>query len=82
MKGQAAQQSAPIRPVWRAVLASLSIVLAGVIFFGAQAGLAIRGYYFKDYSPWAPSVSDLLAALVALYLLLVAVTGRWRLVSK
>ena len=75
-------QTARIRPVWRALLACLAIILAGVTVIGEQAGLGIRGYYFKDFSPWVPSISDALAAVVVLYLLLVAATGRWRLVSR
>jgi len=75
-------KSARIRPLWRVLLACLAIVIAGVTVVGEQAGLAIRGYYFKDYGPWVPSFSDGLAAVVASYFLLIAVTGRWRLNSR
>ena len=75
-------QTTRIRPVWRVLLACLAAILAGVTVIGEQAGLGIRGYYFKDFGPWVPSTSDALIAVVELYLLLVAATGRWRLVSR
>ena len=78
----ATQQSQRIRPIWRVTLAVLSVAIAFITLLGEQMTLAIRSYYFKDQSPWVPSLTDALAAVAIFYLLLVAATGRWRLFAR
>jgi len=47
---------------------------------GFLADKLVRGYYFKDFHAHIPGVVDIAIFVVALYLLLVAATGRWLIV--
>jgi len=75
------EASRRIRPLWRCCIAAVSLAGMALMFFNYQIARSINGYYFDN-----PSVPlralDVLAALVVTYLLLVAVFGRWRLLSR
>jgi hypothetical protein len=73
---------ARIRPIWRWLVGLVSALIFVLLYGAYTATRAINGYYFHDYSFPVPSVPGIAFALVAVYLLLVAVSGRWHLCFK
>ena len=67
-----------LSPFWRWCIALLSLFVALFEYVGYEAARAINGYYFKDYSP-SFGYFDLCLTVLAAYLFLVSVFGRWRL---
>jgi hypothetical protein len=75
------QPKARIRPFWRALAAIAGALILFLCYAGYSVSRAINSQYFKDYSYPLPDALTVLAAVFAVYLLLVAWTGRWRIVS-
>ena len=67
-----------IRPLWRRCIAVVSLVGLALMYVSYQVARSINGYYLYDPRV-ALSALDVIAALVVVYLLLVAIFGRWRL---
>lgn len=77
MKRQIAGQ-AKLRGWLRILLGCTSLAYFFVTWVSHRAEEAIRSYYFKDFSKYAPNGFEVAGMLVALYLLLVAFAARWR----
>jgi len=67
-----------ISPLWRLCLGAAATAALAFIFEAHQLVQAINGYYFNKPASLLTAV-DMLLTLVAVYLLLVAASGRWRL---
>lgn len=66
-----------IRHLWRWCIAAVSLAGMALIYFSYKAARSINGQYFHD--PRVPLGDlDILAVFVLVYLLLVAIFGRWR----
>ncbi|MDR2838005.1 MAG: hypothetical protein LBV49_05475 [Azonexus sp.] len=71
-----------IGPIWRWLI-GLGSVLVLVFLYGVyHIERAIDAFYFHRYSFPVPSIPVIVIALAAVYLLLVAVYGRWQLFFK
>ena len=74
------QKHRKIRPLWRLCIGAGAVAGIALLFVNYQIASSINSYYFRD-----PSVPlralDILAILLAIYLLLVAISGRWRPLS-
>jgi hypothetical protein len=69
-----------IRPLWRWCIAVVSLAGMALMYFSYQVVRSINGQYFHD--PRVPlGALDVLAVFVLVYLLLVAIFGRWRIFS-
>jgi hypothetical protein len=75
------QPKAKIRTLWGTVAAIAGALILFLSYAGYSVPRAINSQYFNDYSYPMPDALTVLAAFLALYLLLVAWTGRWRIVS-
>ena len=75
---RSAQKHMKIRPLWRLCIGVAAVAGMALMLVNFQIARSINAYYFHD-----PSVPiralDVLAILAAVYLLLVAIFGRWRL---
>jgi hypothetical protein len=60
---------------WLLAIAALLILFADYLDFAGSR--VIREYYFKDFSSPSPGLTHAVIALVAVYLLLVALFGSW-----
>jgi len=58
----------------------IGLLLVATEYIGFLADKLVRGYYFKDFQLRLPGVMNSITLALALYLLLVAATGRWLLV--
>ena len=67
-----------IAPLWRLCLGVAATAGLALIFEAHQLVQAINGYYFNRPTSSLTAV-DMLLTLFAVYLLLVAASGRWRL---
>ncbi|MBP3984309.1 hypothetical protein J5837_07690, partial [Pseudoxanthomonas helianthi] len=67
-----------IRPLWRWGIGIVSLAGIVLMYVNYQVARSINGYYFHD-SRVPLGALDIFAALAVVYLLLVAVFGRWRL---
>jgi len=56
------------------------LLLVASEYVGFAADGLVRGYYFKDFHTRVPGAADVVILALALYLLLVAATGRWLIV--
>ena len=66
----------------RLLVGVLGFVLLACEYAGFVADKLVRGYYFKDFHTHIPGAVDIATFVLALYLLLVAATGRWLLVRS
>lgn len=66
-----------IRPVWRWCLALASLVILILEYVSYEVTRSINGYYFKDYSSPAFGAAGIAVIVLAIYLLVVAIAGRW-----
>ena len=66
----------------RLLIGLLGLVLLACEYVGFVTDKLVRGYYFKDLHTHIPGVVDIAIFVLALYLLLVAATGRWLLVRS
>lgn len=65
---------------WLLALGALLVLLGDYLdFVGSKE---IREYYFKDFSAAFPNVAHVFVALIAAYVLLVALFGRWSLIAR
>jgi len=70
-----------IRPLWRWFIAVVSLVGLALMYVSYEVARSINGYYF--HSPHVPvGALDIFMVLVVVYLLLVAIFGRWLLVFR
>lgn len=67
-----------IHPLWRWTSGLAALAIVALQIAGYQIARAINLNYFKDSSA-SISAHDVAIVLVALYLLLVAITGYWRI---
>lgn len=72
------QTDRQIRTRWRWCIAAVSLAGLALMCVNYQVARSINGYYFNN--PRVPlGALDVIAASMAIYLLLVAISGRWRL---
>jgi hypothetical protein len=72
------QEQRKIRPIWRWCIGVAATVGMALMVVNYQVARSINGYYFHD--PSVPiKALDIFVSLLASYLLLVAIFGRWRL---
>ena len=65
-----------VHPLWRLAAALVALVIAAHEFFSYEIARSINLSYFHD--PVVPvSARDVLIALLAIYLLIIAISGRW-----
>ena len=70
-----------VRPLWRLVAGAIAFAIGAFDLVGYQVARSINLNYFKD--PSVPiSALDIAGILVGLYLLLIAISGRWRFHRK
>ena len=72
------KQRRKIQPLWRLLIGAAAIPGLFFLLAGHKAVQDINAYYFKTPSSSVSAV-DVLVALAATYLLLVAILGHWRL---
>jgi len=66
-----------IRAHRRFLIGVAALLLVASEYVGFAADELVRGYYFKDFHTRVPGAADIAISALALYLLLVAATGRW-----
>ena len=69
-----------IRAHRRLLIGLVALLLLGSEYGGFLADKLVRGYYFKDFHTRVPGAADIAILVLALYLFLVAATGRWSIV--
>ena len=70
-----------IRPLWRCCIAAVSLAGLALMGFNYQIARSLNRAYFHDSRVPLEAV-DILMALAVVYLLLVAIFGRWRLIFR
>jgi hypothetical protein len=71
-----------IRTHRRLLIGLIAFVLLAGEYAGFVADKLVRGYYFKDFRAHVPGVVEIAILVLAVYLLLVAATGRWLIVRS
>ena len=74
--------SSRLRTPWRILLAILSIASGAACYVGFEVDRTIRHYHFSDFSPRRLHIGDILMILGVIYFLLVAISGRWRIIPR
>jgi hypothetical protein len=64
----------------RFLIGLVALLLFASQYAGSVADKLVRGYYFKDFLTPIPGAADIAVLVLALYLLLVAASGRWLIV--
>ena len=71
-----------IRTRRRLLIGLVAFLLLAGEYVGFVADKSVRGYYFQDFHTRIPGTVDIAIFLLALYLLLVAASGRWLIVRS
>jgi len=71
-----------IRTHRRLLIGLVAFLLLASEYTAFVADKLVRGYYFKDFHTRILSAVDIAISVLALYLLLVAATGRWLIVRS
>ena len=71
-----------IRAHRRLLIGLVALLLFASEYAGFVTDKLVRGYYFKDFHLRIPGAVDIIILVFAVYLLLVAATGRWFIVRS
>jgi len=73
-----AKQTGKLRPLWRCLIGVVAIFLLYASIEAYQMNRAIRVHYFNDFSWPHLSILDIVGIGFCIYLVFVALFGRWK----